>query len=210
MINILIADDHAIVREGLKQILAETHDLVVKGEARNGHEVLHKVRTGAWDVVILDLAMPGPGGLDIVKELKRERPHLPLLVLSIHPEDQYAVRVLQAGASGYMTKESAPEELITAIRKVTAGGKYISQYVAEKLVRNLGRDAERPPHEALSDREYQVMCLIASGKTVKEVATEMALSAKTVSTYRARILEKMKMKSNADLIRYGLRHQLVD
>ncbi len=210
MIKILIADDHAIVRQGLKQILADTPDLAVRGEAQTGQEVLNKVRTGEWDLVVLDLAMPGRGGLDVLKELKRERPKLPILVLSIYPEDQYAVRVLKAGASGYLTKESAPEELIKAIRKITAGGKYVSSYVTEKLVFNLGRDAETPPHETLSNREYQVMCLIASGKTVKDVAKEMALSIKTISTYRVRILEKMKMKSNSELIHYGIRNQLVE
>lgn len=210
MIKILIADDHAIVRQGLKQILADTPDLAVRGEAQTGQEVLNKVRTGEWDLVVLDLAMPGRGGLDVLKELKRERPKLPILVLSIYPEDQYAVRVLKAGASGYLTKESAPEELIKAIRKITAGGKYVSSYVTEKLVFNLGRDAETPPHETLSNREYQVMCLIASGKTVKDIAKEMALSIKTISTYRVRILEKMKMKSNSELIHYGIRNQLVE
>jgi two-component system invasion response regulator UvrY len=210
MIKILIADDHAIVRRGVKQILADTPDLVVGGEAQNGQEALTAVRAGGWDLVILDLAMPGRGGLDILKELKHERPRLPVLILSIHPEDQYAVRVLKAGASGYLTKESVPDELITAIRKVTAGGKYVSGRVAEKLAFDLKRETEGPPHETLSDREYQVMCLIASGKTVKEIAGEMALSVKTISTYRARVLEKMQMRTNSELIRYGLKNRLVE
>jgi len=210
MIKILIADDHAVVRRGLKQIVAETPDMTVGGEARNGQEILDKVRTGDWDVVVMDLSMPGRSGLDTLKDLKRERPRLPILALSIHPEDQYAVRVLKAGASGYMTKESAPEELVRAIRKVAAGGKYISPYVAEKLVFELEGEFGKPAHETLSDREYQVLCQIASGKTVNEIAREMSLSIKTISTYRTRLLEKMRMRTNADLIRYGVRNRLVD
>jgi DNA-binding NarL/FixJ family response regulator len=210
MIKVLIADDHAVVRQGLKQILSETSDMIVAGEAQNGQEVLNKVRAADWDVVVLDLTMPGAGGLDLLKALRRERPRLPILVLSIHSEDQYAVRVLKAGASGYLTKESAPEALVKAIRKVAAGGRYVSPYVAEKLAFNLGEDFEKPPHESLSDREYQVMRWIASGRTVKEIAKEMSLSVKTISTYRARILQKMKMKTNAELIHYGIQNRLVD
>jgi len=210
MIKILIADDHAIVRQGLRQILAETSDMVVGGEPQNGQEVLNKVRADDWDVVVLDVTMPGTTGLDILKALKRERPKLPVLVLSIHPEDQYAVRVLKAGASGYMTKETAPDELVKAIRKVAAGNKYVSTYAAEMLAVDLDSNLEKPPHELLSDREYQVLCLICSGKTVKEIGKEMALSIKTISTYRTRILEKMRMKTNAELIHYGVRNQLVD
>jgi len=211
MIRVLIADDHAVVRKGLKQILAETTDIVVAGEAHNGQEVLNKVRkSGDWDVVVLDITMPGTSGLDILKEMKNEHPKLPVLVLSIHPEDQYAMRVLKSGASGYMTKESAPEELVKAIRKVATGGKYVTPGMAEKLLFDLGSDPERPLHENLSDREYQVMCLITSGKTVKEIAKEMSLSIKTISTYRTRILEKMKMKTSAELIHYGIRNKLVD
>jgi len=210
MIKILIADDHAIVRKGLRQILAETSDLVVGGEAQNGQEVLNKVRAGGLDVVVLDVTMPGTSGLDILKALKRECPKLPILVLSIHSEDQYAVRVLKAGASGYMTKETAPDELVKAIRKVAAGGKYVSPYFAEKMAVNLPDNFEKPLHESLSDREYQVMCMIASGKSVKEIAEEVSLSAKTISTYRIRILGKMRMKTNAELIHYGIRNRLVD
>lgn len=210
MIKVLIADDHAVVRQGLKQILAGTPDMVVAGEAQNGQEVLNKVQIGDWDVVVLDITMPGRSGLEILKELKRDRPKLPILVLSIHSEDQYAVRVLKAGASGYMTKESVPDELVKAIRRVAAGGKYVSSYVAEKLVFNLENNFEKLLHESLSDREYQVLCLIAAGKTVKEIAQEISLSVKTISTYRGRILEKMKMRTNAELIHYGIRNRLVD
>lgn len=210
MIKVMIADDHAVVRQGLKQILSETSDMIVAGEARNGQEVLNQIRIGDWDVVVLDMTMPDQSGLDLLKQLKVERPKLPILVLSIHSEDQYAIRVLKAGASGYLTKESAPEALVIAIRKVATGGKYVSPYIAEKLVFNLDGGFGRPPHESLSDREHQVLCLIASGKTVKEIAMEMSLSVKTISTYRARILEKMKMKTNAELIHYGVRNRLVD
>ncbi|HXC62222.1 MAG TPA: response regulator transcription factor [Nitrospiria bacterium] len=210
MIKILIADDHAIVRKGLKQILAETTDIIVAGEAHNGQEVLNKVRTGDWDVVVLDITMPGTSGLDILKEMKNDHPKLPVLVLSIHSEDQYAVRVLKAGASGYLTKESAPDELVKAIRKVSTGGKYVSAYTAEMLAYDLDRNSEKPPHEFLSDREYQVLCLLCLGKTVKEIAKEKSLSIKTISTYRTRILEKTKMKTNAELIHYGIRNRLVD
>ncbi len=209
MIKVLIADDHAVVRQGLKQILAETSDMVAGGEATNTQEVLDKVRKENWDVLVLDITMPGRGGLDIIKELKHERPRLPILILSMHSEDQFAVRALKAGASGYMSKESAPELLVKAIRKVYSGGKYISASLAEKLAFDLGTDTERPAHEKLSDREFQVMCMIASGKTVKEIADRLSLSVKTISTYRARILEKMKMKTNAELTHYAIRNQLV-
>ena len=210
MIKILIADDHAIVREGLKRIVAETADMVVADEATNGHEVLEKVRNNEYNVVILDISMPGRGGVDILKQLKGQKPHLPILILSMHPEEQYAVRVLKAGAAGYLTKESAPDELITAIKRVSRGRKYVSPSLAEKLAFDLERDTERPYHETLSDREYQVLCMIASGKRVQEIAEELCLSVKTVSTYRSRILEKMKMKNNAELMRYAIKHGLVD
>lgn len=209
MIKILISDDHAIVREGLKQILAETSDMVVAGEATNGHEVLEQIRREDWDLVLLDLAMPGKDGLETLKELKKEKPKLPVLVLSIYPEEQYAVRALKAGASGYLTKESAPEELIAAIRKVSLGGKYISASLAEKLASHLEVDADKPVHELLSDREYQVMLMIASGKTVKEIADEMFLSVKTVSTYRVRALSKVGMKNNSEFTYYAIKHGLI-
>lgn len=210
MLRILIADDHPIVREGLKQILAETFDMVVADEASSGQEALDKVWKNDYDVVLLDISMPGRSGLDILKQLKSERPKLPVLILSIHPEEQYAVRALRAGASGYLTKESAPDELIVAIRKVSLSGKYVSSSLAEKLAFDLEIDTEKPIHETLSDREYQVMCMIASGKTVNEIAKELFLSVKTISTYRSRILEKMRMNNNAELIRYAIKNQLVD
>ncbi len=209
MISVLIADDHTIVRKGLKQILTETPDMVVADEASNGHEVMSKIRQRDYDVVLLDISMPGKSGLDILKELKAEKPKLPVLVLSMYPEEQYAVRVLRAGASGYLTKESAPDELVVAMRKVAQGKKYVSPSLAEKLAFDLEFDAKRPLHEALSDREYQVMCMIASGKTVGEIAEKLNLSAKTISTYRARILEKMNMKNNAELTHYAIQNRLV-
>ncbi|MBI4457249.1 MAG: response regulator transcription factor [Acidobacteria bacterium] len=209
MIKILVADDHAVVREGLKQIVSETKDLVVAGEASNGQEVLDRVRSSHWDVVLLDIAMPGRGGLDVLRELRSERPKLPILVLTMHPEDQYAVRVLKAGAAGYLTKESAPQQLVEAIRKVVKGGKYISPSVAEELALYLEPDVEKLPHEILSDREYQVFCMIASGKTVSQIAVELALSVKTISSYRTRILEKMRMKNNAELTHYAMKRGLV-
>jgi DNA-binding NarL/FixJ family response regulator len=209
MIRILIADDHAIVRRGLKQILAEESGMTVAGEAQNAQEVLDLVRKQKWHVVVLDIAMPGRGGLEVLKEIKQEQAQLPVLILSMHPEDQYAIRALKAGAAGYLTKESAPEELVKAIRKVLAGGKYVSASLAEKLALALETDTKKLPHEALSDREYQVLCLIASGKTVGEIAEELSLSVKTISTYRARILEKMNLKSNAALTHYAVQQRLV-
>lgn len=210
MIKILIADDHAVVRRGLKQILAEEPNMAVFGEACNAQEVLKNVREQNWDIVILDITMPDRSGLEVLKELKNIRPKLPVLILSIHPEEQYAVRVLKAGAAGYMTKESAPEELVKAVRKVIRGSKYISPSLVEKLAFDLETDSEKPLHETLSDREYQVMCMIASGKTVKEIAKKLYLSVKTISTHRARILGKMKMKTNAELTHYAVKNRLVD
>jgi DNA-binding NarL/FixJ family response regulator len=210
MIKILIADDHAIVRRGLKQILAETPDMTVIDEASNGHEVLTKVLKHDYSVVLLDISMPGKSGLDVLKELKNERPKLPVLILSMYPEEQYAVRVLRAGASGYLTKEGAPEELIYAIRKVVQGKKYVSASLAEKLVFDLDGDSQKPLHESLSDREFQVLCMIASGKTVSDISEELALSVKTISTYRTRLLEKMKMKNNAELTHYAVQNHLVE
>jgi DNA-binding NarL/FixJ family response regulator len=209
MIRIMVADDHAIVREGLKQILAETPDIVVVGEAGNAQEVLEHVRKDDWDLVLLDIAMPGRGGLDILKQLRGERPELPILMLSMYPEEQYAVRALKAGACGYLTKASAPEELIAAIRKVSQGGKYVSTSLAEKLAVYLETDAEKPIHELLSDREYQVMVMIASGKTVTQIADELSLSVKTISTHRARTLRKLGMKNNAEITYYAIKHALV-
>ena len=210
MIKILIADDHPIVRKGLKEIIEVTPDMMVGDEASNGQEALEKVRKSDFDVVLLDISMPGRSGLDILKELKSEKPELSVLVLSIHPEEQYAVRVLKAGASGYLTKESAPDELIAAIRKASKGRKYVSSSLGEKLAFYLEIDAEKPLHETLSDREYEVMRMIASGKTISEIAKKLFLSVKTISTYRSRILEKMRMKSNAELTHYALKNRLVE
>ena len=209
MIKILIADDHAYIREGLKQILAETSDMVVAGEAADGQEVLDQVRKDDYDLVLLDIAMPGRSGLDTLGQLKHEKPELPVLVLSIYPEEQYAIRAFKAGASGYLTKESAPEELISAIRKVTQGGKYVSSSLAEKLAFNLEKDTEKPLHEMLSDREYEVIIMIASGKTVKEIADKLSLSVKTISTNRVRALKKMGMKNNAEITYYAIKKGLV-
>ena len=210
MIKVLVADDHAIVRQGLKLILTEEFNFLVFGEARNSQEVLEQIDKQDWDIVVLDITMPGRNGLEVLKELKRIKPELPVLVLSVHPENQFAVRVLKAGAAGYMTKENAPEELVKAIRKVLSGGKYVSTSLAEKLAFDLEVNTERPIHETLSDREYQVLCMIASGKTVKEIAEDLSLSVKTVSTYRTRVLEKLKMKTNAELTHYAIKNGLVD
>jgi two-component system invasion response regulator UvrY len=208
-IRILIADDHPIVREGYKKILSDTPDMIVADEAENGQEVLSYVRKKNYDLILLDISMPGRSGLEILKELKNERPRLPVLILSIYPEEQYAVRAFRAGASGYLTKASAPNELISAIRKISQGGRYISSSLAEQLTYYLDADADKPLHETLSDREYQVMLMIASGKTVSEIAGELFLSVKTISTYRSHILEKMKMKNNAEITLYAVRNKLV-
>jgi len=210
MIRVLVADDHAVVRQGLKQILGDTPEIRIAGEATNGKEALDKVRAEAWDVVILDISLPDHNGLDILKQLKSERPKLPVLVLSMYSEDQFAVRVLKAGAGGYLTKDSAPDDLVRAIRKVVSGGTYVSAFLAERLAFGIGDDSSKLPHETLSDREFQVLRLIAAGKSVKEIAAELSLSAKTVSTYRARTLEKMNLKTNAELIHYAIQNHLID
>jgi two-component system invasion response regulator UvrY len=210
MIRIVVVDDHAVVREGLKRIISENPGMAVTGEAGDGHEALRVIKSEPCDVVLLDLTMPNKGGLDVLKQLHAESPRLPVLVLSMHSEDQYAVRVLRAGAAGYLTKESAPAKLVQAIRKVVRGGKYVSPTLAEKLVFDLDGNATRPAHEVLSDREYQVLCMIASGKTVSQIAEELILSVKTISTYRVRILEKLNMQNNAELTRYAIKEGLVD
>jgi two-component system invasion response regulator UvrY len=210
MIKLIIADDHPIVREGLKQIIADSPHFTVSDEASDGPELLDKVRNEDFDVIILDLKMPGMDGLDVLKQLKIEKPRIPVIILTVHPEAQYALRILRAGASGYLTKESVSAELVTAIRKVHRGGKYISPGLAEKIAFALDTDSEKMLHETLSDREYQVMYMIASGKTVTEIAEEINLSVKTISTYRARILEKMNMKTNAELTRYAFQNSLID
>jgi two-component system invasion response regulator UvrY len=210
MIKILIADDHLLFREGLKQILSKHRDLRVVDEAGSGNEAMQKIMRGGFDLVILDISMPGRSGLDILAEIRKEKPDLPVLIVSMHPEDQYAVRVLRAGASGYLTKESAASELISAIHKVSSGGRYISPSVAEKLAEALGRDHPDAPHQALSNREFQVMRMLASGKTLKEIAEDLILSEKTITTYRARILEKMDLRNNVELSHYAIKHKLLD
>jgi len=208
--RVLIADDHAILRRGLREILMRELEGVVCGEAENAQQVLAQVQNQNWDLAIVDITMPGRSGLDILRDLQRVQPGLPVLVLSMHPEDQYGKRVLKAGASGYMNKESAPEELIKAIRRVLAGGRYVSPTLAEKLAVEWGTNAGRPLHDNLSDREFEVLRMIALGKTISQIAAELHLSTTTVSTYRARILEKMNMTTTAELMRYALRNDLVD
>jgi DNA-binding NarL/FixJ family response regulator len=208
--KILITEDHAVVRQGLRLILADHFKKAVFGEARNATEALTRVWKEKWDVVLLDITMPGRSGLEVLKEIKRSRPKLPVLILSMHPEDQFAVRLLKAGAAGYLTKESAGEELAGAIRKVVAGGRYISPSLAERMASYLTIDVRKAPHERLSDREFLILRMIASGKQVSQIAREVSLSVATVSTYRARILEKMDMKNNAELTHYALQKELVD
>ena len=209
-IRVLIADDHAIVRQGLRQILSDTPDLTVAGEAENGVQAVQMVRAGEWDVVLMDVSMPDRNGIDALKIIKKEFPRLPVLILSMYPEEQYAIRALKAGAAGYLTKQSAPELLVTAIRQVASGKRYVSPSLAEELANAIGEDTERPPHEKLSDREYQTLCMIASGKTPTEIAEALNLSVKTVSVYRARLLEKMNLRNNAELTHYGLKHGLAE
>jgi DNA-binding NarL/FixJ family response regulator len=210
LITILVADDHAIVRDGLKQILARTGDLVVGGEAKNGQEVLKLVRERNWDLLLMDMSMPGRNGIDLIKQVKSEHPRLPILVLSMHQEHQYAVRAIRAGASGYLNKDSASELLVAAIRKVVGGGVFVSEAAAELLVRDARRGADVPPHTLLSDREFQVFSMIVQGRTVTDIATELNLSVKTVSTHKLHVLEKMGYSNQAELVRYALDHQLLD
>jgi two-component system, NarL family, invasion response regulator UvrY len=210
MIKILIVDDHTIFRQGLKRIVEDTPDIVIVGEAETAQEALNLLRKEYCDVMVLDLTLPDKSGLDVLKELRQERPKLPVLVLTMHSEDQYAVRVLKAGASGYLNKGSAPEELICAIKKVYRGGKYVSSHMAERLVSELDINNQKALHEKLSDREYQVLRLIGSGKTISEIAGILSLSVTTISTYRARILEKMEMKTSAELTRYAIENGLID
>jgi two-component system, NarL family, invasion response regulator UvrY len=211
MTRILIADDHAIVRAGLKQIIAEAEDLTVAGEATNGQDVLDLIEKEPFDVIVLDLSMPGRGGMDTLKQLKALHASVPVLVLSMHSEQGYAMRALKSGAAGYLTKESAPDELVNALRRVASGRKYITESLAEEMARSLERPQDDDvPHKNLSDREFQVMCLIASGLTVSEIAIQLTLSVKTVSTYRERILEKMQMKTNSELTHYVLTNHLLE
>ena len=211
MIRVLISDDHALLRSGVKEIVVRGLKDAICGEAASAEQVLAQVQNHKWDIVILDLSMPGRSGIEVLAELKRLQPKLPVLVLSMHPEDQYGKRVLRAGASGYMNKDVAPDELINAVRKVLAGGRYVSPALAEKLAFDLGTDAAPgPAHEVLSEREFEVLRLIASGKSISEIAEAIHLSVTTVSTYRARILLKMNMTTTAQLMRYGLENHLVD
>ena len=208
--RVLIADDHPVVRSGLRQVLDAAQDLTVAGEAKDGNDVVALAGRVAWDVAVIDYNMPGKAGVELVKELRHRFPGRPVLVLSMYPEDRYALRLLRAGAAGYLNKESAPEELVGALRKVAAGGRYVSAALGEKLALAMSGGGEAPPHEKLSDREYQIMWLLASGKTVGDIARQLFLSPNTVSTYRTRILRKINVRNNAELMRYAIRHQLVE
>jgi DNA-binding NarL/FixJ family response regulator len=209
-IRVLIADDHAIVREGLKQILADTRDIVVAGAAENGFDAINLARNSDAQVLLLDISMPDRSGIDVLKQIRKECPKIAVLMLSMHREDQYAIRSLKAGAAGYLNKQSAPVELVNAIRQVAAGRKYISSELAQELANQVGDDREVPAHETLSDREYQTLTMIASGKTVTDIARELVLSVKTISMYRSRLLQKMKLRHNAELTHYAIKNHLVD
>jgi DNA-binding NarL/FixJ family response regulator len=209
-LRILIVDDHSIIRQGLRQILSDAFPKSVFGEATSGGEALEQVEKNRWDIVLLDITMPGKSGVDVLKQIVDAQPNIAVLVLSMHPEEQYAVRVLKSGAAGYITKNTASEEVIGAIKKVLSGGKYVSAALAENLAANLNTPGGSAPHETLSDREYQVMRLIALGRSVKEIAFELNLSVKTISTYRTRIMEKTKLKTNAEIIRYAVHEKLVE
>lgn len=208
--NIIIADDHPLVRQGLKQLLASEPDMLVVGEAKDATETLELARSLEWDVLILDYSMPGGNGLVVLKEIKRSYPRRPVLILSMHPEDAIAISVLRAGAAGYINKECASEELTVAIRKAVGGGKYVSTSLAEKLALELEDGSRARPHESLSDREYRVMWMIASGKSITHIAEELFLSPNTISTYRIRILKKLKLEHNADLVRYAIKNRLME
>jgi DNA-binding NarL/FixJ family response regulator len=210
MIKVLIADDHAVVRRGLRQILTEEPDMLVAAEAGSAQEVRDLVRQQRFDVIVLDINMPGGSGMDLLSELRRDRPETRVLVLTVYPEDQYAVRAIKAGAAGFLTKESAPEKLIEAVRKLAAGGRYVSPELAEALASILAGEAKGPPHERLSDREFEVFKALASGKTVSQIALDLALSVKTVSTHRTRILKKMDMRTNAELTHYAVKSHLIE
>jgi two-component system invasion response regulator UvrY len=209
MIRLLVADDHMLIRNGIRHTVQVTNDIIVADEARNGQEVLDKVQHNDYDVILLDISMPGRDGLEILKELRLQKGGAPVLILSIYPEELYAVRALRSGAAGYLTKDSAPDELISAIRKVHNGGRYVTASLAEKLATSLSTPDAGQRHELLSDREYQLLCMMASGKTQTEIAGELCLSIKTIGTYRTRILAKMNMKSNAEIMRYAIENKLV-
>jgi two-component system, NarL family, invasion response regulator UvrY len=210
MLRILVADDHSVVRRGLRQILETQPDIKVTAEAGTGSEAVAQAREQAFDVVVLDITMSGRSGLEVLRELKLANPAQRVLMLSMHPEDRYAIRVLRAGASGYLTKETAPEELVNAVRKVAGGGKYVSPGMAERLAEEIGASSDKPPHELLSDREFEIMRLLATGKTVSEIAAQLCIAVNTVSTYRVRVLRKLDLSNNAELMRYALHHHLVD
>ncbi|MEQ1777481.1 MAG: response regulator transcription factor [Nitrosomonas sp.] len=210
MINVMIADDHAIVRQGLKQILSETDDINVTGEAETGFQAIKIARQQDFDVMLLDISLPDRNGIDILKQIKKDRPNLAVLMLSMHNEHEFAIRALKAGAAGYLNKQSAPAQLVVAIRQVAAGDKYVSPAVAQELANSINTDADKPLYTTLSDREYQTLCFIAEGKTLSEISAEMFLSPKTVSVYRARLLEKLNLNNNSELIRYAIKNKLVD
>ena len=210
MINVLIADDHALIRKGLKQLLDDTDDMRVMGEAENGMQAIRMVEETAYDVVLLDISMPDKHGVEVLKQIKINRPQLPVLMLSMHPEEQYALRSMKAGAAGYLNKQSAPLQLVTAIRQVASGKKYISTELAEQLANGLSQGYQELLHQTLSNREYQTLCLMASGKKLSEMADIMSLSPKTVSVYRSRLLEKMKLKNNAEAIHYAISNHLIE
>jgi DNA-binding NarL/FixJ family response regulator len=210
MIRVLLADDHAIVRSGLKELLTNTGDISVVAEAGNGSEVIARLRAADFDVLVMDMSMPGRSGIDLIKQVKNEKPKLRVLILSMHSEEQYAVRALKAGASGYLTKDSATEELVAAIRRIASGGAHVSPETAERLALDFDRPADAAPHTLLSDREFQVFRLIVSGKSVTEIADQLALSVKTVSTHKTRVMEKMGLANQTGLIQYAIRHKLVD
>ncbi len=209
-LEILLADDHAIIRDGLRQILAETDDLVVAGEAANGQQLLDRLAQRTWDALVLDISMPGRNGLDLIRQIRAVCPTMPILVLSMHQEEQYAVRALQAGAAGYLTKESDAELLVSVVRKIANGGMYISAAVGELMARSLGHRQVDLPHMLLSQREYQVFMMIIAGRGATDIAGELSLSVKTVSTHKARIMQKMGMSNTAELIHYAIAHRLVD
>jgi len=210
MLNILVADDHPLFRRGVRDILTEGLGPTIVGEAGTVPELLELVQRQPWDLVIMDLSMPGRAGSGVVQELRQHRPRLPVLVLSMHPEDQYAVRMFRSGANGYLTKAGAPTELLVAVRKILSGGNYVSEAVADQLALEIKVRSDKPAHEMLSDREFQVLCLIANGKSVSEIGEDLSLGVTTISTYRTRILEKLQLKNNAELMRYALEHRLVE
>ncbi|KPK19322.1 MAG: LuxR family transcriptional regulator [Betaproteobacteria bacterium SG8_41] len=210
MIRVLLADDHTIVRAGLKELLSETGDITVSGEANDGAEALARIRESDYDVAVLDMSMPGRSGIELIRQVKRERPRLPILVLSMHSEEQYAVRALKAGASGYLTKESAADQLVAAIRRIAAGGAFVTPETAQRLALDVNAAGAAAPHTLLSDREFQVLRLIADGKSVSEIAKQLTLSVKTISTHKTRIMRKMRLANQAELIRYAIEHELLD